>query len=85
FDAAVVDGLGFFAVEVSWPEAERPRRAVVYQLKAKKGKKTARGRLARPGKAKSFYELQGTLDGDCENLFSVGGGSGALEVVFKKP
>lgn len=77
--------LGFFAVEVSWPELERPRRGVVYQAKAKKGEKTAGGRLARPGKTKALYELGDSLEGDCENLFSADERGSAIEVVFRKP
>lgn len=84
FAPAPAGDLGFFAVEVSWPELERPRRGIVYQVKAKKGEKTASGRLARPGNTKALYDLGGSLEGDCENLFSARSG-GVLEVVFRKP
>lgn len=85
FPSTGVDKLGFFAVRVSWTEGDRPERSLVYQVKAKRGAKTSGGRQAEPGRSQAFYELTGSLAGDCENLFSLGQTSRGLELTFRKP
>lgn len=85
FAPTSVDDLGYFAVRVEWTEEDRPKRGLVYQFKAKKGKKRAGGRAAEPGRTRSYYDLNGTLEGDCKNLFSVRQASGSVTLTFRKP
>lgn len=86
FAARPAQGIDFVALRFAWNEPERPRRSIVYSFKAKKGAKTAAGRLVRPGKSEAPYLVaDGDRRGDCDNLFELTESGDALHLLFRRP
>lgn len=86
FASSVAEEIRSVVLRFSWDVPDRPRRNLLYELRAKKGPKTADGRLMRPGNAEAPYVLaSGETAGDCENLFRRQDSDDAIVVVFLRP
>lgn len=85
FEGRTLKKFKWLGMHFMWKPKSLPARNIIYEIKAKKGKRVPGGRAIDPGGDKSCFIVEDYRGGDCDNLLEFQERDGAIHVIFDLP